>query len=266
MANKANHKIRYAMSRKKRRIIILIIVGLIIPLAVILDRQGGRFFRDYIRRTAVAGDDSAKYHNRLFEVVKVIDGDTIDLQVPDGKYPATRVRLLGVDTPETRDPRKGQMYYGYEAAEFTKTMTIGQKVRVLIDTVSESRDRYGRLLCYIQTPDKLILNEQLIKQGFGYADLRFKHGFYDEYIKMMETAVRNKTGLWQEVEFDQLPGWLQREYSDCTAAIGNSAWARLRVGADTSERPTTPIFPSRTSAPSVPTLSSIGTARSQRCR
>jgi endonuclease YncB( thermonuclease family) len=214
MSRKEKDKIRYAMSRKRRRAILLIIIGLIVPLAVILDRHAGRPLRHYIRRTAVSGDDAQKYHSKFFDVVKVIDGDTLDLAVADGKYPATRVRLLGVDTPETKHPKMGQMYYGPEACNFTEKLTADQKVMVIIDTLSQSRDRYGRLLCYIQTRSGQILNEQLIIQGFGYADLRFEHGRYDEYIQMMETAVKKRAGLWENVKFDQLPSWLQREYPD----------------------------------------------------
>src|SRR4030042_1077580 len=77
--------------------------------------------------------DIARYHGKTFTVVNVVDGDTIDVDAPDGEHEHTRIRLWGVDTPETKNPKVGVMYFGAEAAEFTKTAALGQKVRVSLD-------------------------------------------------------------------------------------------------------------------------------------
>jgi endonuclease YncB( thermonuclease family) len=60
-------------------------------------------------------------------------------------------------------------------------------------------------------PDLNILNELIIKQGFGYADLRFSHSDFDSYENAMYKAIEQKKGLWKNVKKNQLPAWLQNE-------------------------------------------------------
>ena len=76
-------------------------------------------------------------NSQTFHVKRVIDGDTILLS--NGE----RVRLIGVDTPETKHPSKPVEYYGKEATAFTKKMVEGKFVRLEYDW--QERDKYGRL-------------------------------------------------------------------------------------------------------------------------
>lgn len=155
--------------------------------------------------------DRKKYDGKEFTVSKVVDGDTIDIAAADGDSAYTRVRLLGIDTPETKHPTEGVMYFGPEAAEFAAQAALGKTVCVFLDSESPSRDKYDRLLAYVLLPDATYLNELLLMEGFAYADLRFRHGFYNRY-KQLESAARNqKKGLWQNVTREQLPEWLQKE-------------------------------------------------------
>jgi endonuclease YncB( thermonuclease family) len=155
--------------------------------------------------------DIEKYDGKTFKVVKVVDGDTLDIDIPDGNFPHTRIRLLGVDTPETVHPVIGTMYFGPEASNFVKQNVLKKEVCVYLDSVNKTRDKYGRLLAYIQLPDKTILNELLLEKGLAYADIRFKHQFSSRYPQIESLARSNKAGLWQGVRRDQLPQWLQRE-------------------------------------------------------
>lgn len=157
-----------------------------------------------------AVSDYERYNDKTFLVVKAVDGDTIDIDVPDGKYDHTRIRLWGVDTPETKHPKIGVMYFGPEAFEFTKKSTQGKTVRVFLD-VKKSRDKYNRILAYVQLPDGKFLNEELLSEGFAYADVRFKHSYYHKYMQLQSAAKQSKKGLWKNVTHEQLPGWLQRE-------------------------------------------------------
>jgi len=152
--------------------------------------------------------DFEKYHGRTFTVTKVVDGDTIDINIPDGNYPHTRIRLWGIDTPETKNPKTGLMYFGPEAAEFTKKLALEKEITVYLEE-HRTRGRYGRLLAYVQLPDGSFLNEALLTEGYAYADKRFKHSFYNKY-KHLETAARNsKKGLWSGVTPEQMPQWRQ---------------------------------------------------------
>lgn len=148
-----------------------------------------------------------KYNNKTFTVVKAVDGDTIDINIPDGRYEHTRIRLLGVDTPETKKPDTPVMYYGPEASEFTKEKTLGRKVTVIMDPRSKPRDKYGRLLAHIKLDNGSILNEQLILNGFAYADTRFPQSFNKEYALLEKQAMKSKTGLWKNVTPEQMPAW-----------------------------------------------------------
>jgi micrococcal nuclease len=158
--------------------------------------------------------DFVKYHAKSFDVLKVVDGDTIDIDISDEPYGHTRLRLLGIDTPETKNPEVGVMYFGPEAAEFTGNLVLGKAVTVYLDEGNRTRGKYGRLLAYVKLPEAGFLNEVLLREGFAYADLRFHHSFYNKY-KQLESGARGlKKGLWQKVTYEQLPRWLQEDKSN----------------------------------------------------
>ena len=92
-------------------------------------------------------------------VERVIDGDTVVL---DG---GERVRLIGVDTPETVHPTKPVERFGREASEFTKSMAEGQRVRLEYESGGDREDRYGRTLAYVYLGDGTLLNREIIEQG-----------------------------------------------------------------------------------------------------
>jgi micrococcal nuclease len=97
-------------------------------------------------------------------VVSDVDGDTITVRLAGHEE---RVRLLGIDTPETKDPRKPVQCFGHEASQHTAALLPpGTKVRLVRDV--EARDRYGRLLAYVyRASDGLFVNLDLAEQGFA---------------------------------------------------------------------------------------------------
>lgn len=97
-------------------------------------------------------------------VVSVSDGDTFTVEVGGAKE---KVRLIGVDTPETKHPTKGVQCWGPEASDFTKSvLTKGTRVRLVRDI--EARDRYGRLLAYVYLADtNVFFNLELVRLGFA---------------------------------------------------------------------------------------------------
>ena len=121
-------------------------------------------------------------------VKRVIDGDTIELS--NGK----RVRYIGIDTPETVDPRKSVQCFGREAAEENKRLVDGKTVRLEKD-ISET-DKYGRLLRYVYVDDVMV-NEELVKNGFAHVssfppDIKYQ----DRFLLMEKEARENNRGLW----------------------------------------------------------------------
>jgi endonuclease YncB( thermonuclease family) len=200
---------RYAMSRYKKNALVAAFFFFLLPLAVMVDRLYLRPVRQVVQTAVWASDDRKHYHDRTFAVVSVIDGDTLDVDAPDGDRPATRIRLIGVDTPEIY-PLQRKMHFGPEASAYAKSQLEGRHVTVRLDTVAEERCRYGRLLAYVVLADGRVLNEELIRNGYGYADVRFPHTHSETYLNLMETAISQKVGLWQDAERTQLPQWLQR--------------------------------------------------------
>ena len=203
--------VRYAMSRRKKNAIIFVFFFLFLPAVMVVDHLAGPPIRQALVRRFFYTEDQKQYHQQSFPVLAIIDGDTLDVGWPDGDSSFTRIRLLGIDTPETRHPTAGVMYFGPEATDFTRSMIDGSRVTVLLDTVGDQRDMYGRLLAYIQMEDGRILNEEIIRRGFGYADLRFEHSQSDLYEGLMEEAIASQAGLWKKAVRDQLPPWLRQK-------------------------------------------------------
>jgi micrococcal nuclease len=88
---------------------------------------------------------------RVLTVSRVVDGDTVDAS--DDHSAVGRIRVLGIDTPETHDPRKPVQCWGPEASEFATGLLLDQPVTVVTDPSQDLRDRYDRLLAYLYLPD-----------------------------------------------------------------------------------------------------------------
>ena len=155
-----------------------------------------------------AGSDFGRYHNRTFVCTYVVDGDTLDVGVPDGTKAQTRIRLWGVDTPETAKSPGGERYFGPEASAFTKSLVRDEPVRLEL-VAADTRGKYGRLLAYVFVGD-VMLNEALLEQGYAYADRRFAHPRRERFIQLEKRAQKQKVGLWANVTFDKMPEWRQR--------------------------------------------------------
>jgi micrococcal nuclease len=213
MTGKKKSKVVYAMSKRQKNTIFAFVIVLSVTVAF-LDRS----YISKIKTTPKTTEqaiifDYEKYHEKNFTVANVVDGDTIDIDVPDGNFPHTRIRLWGVDTPETKNERTGVMYFGPEAAEFTKKAVLGKEITVYLEE-HRTRGKYGRLLAYVRLPDGTYLNEALLKEGYAYADTRFRHSFYNKYKQLESAARSSKKGLWKEVKPEQMPEWRQDKFKD----------------------------------------------------
>ena len=200
----------FAMSKRRRNGIVLLCTMLFM-LLVLLDHglTENRLPLQALPEEQTKALDVEKYHGKTFAVVQVIDGDTLDIDIPDGRNRYTRIRLLGIDTPETGGEQFGGMYFGPQAAEFTRKLALGKPVTLYLDSPNPTRGKYGRLLAYVKLADGGFLNEVLLTEGYAYADLRFSHSFYNKYRQLQSAARSAKKGLWQNVTPEQLPAWLQ---------------------------------------------------------
>ncbi len=201
------------MSRRGRNIIFaLCLLALIVFIRLDHSRLTPARQNRPAAETKVNARDFERYHEKTFTVVKVVDGDTLDINAPDGNNLHTRIRLWGVDTPETKNPKTGIMYFGPQAAEFAAESALGKDVVIYLEE-RQTRDKYGRLLVYVRLPDGAILNEILLTEGFAYADVRFRHSFYHKYSQLEALARSQKKGLWLHVTPNQMPQWLKQKKS-----------------------------------------------------
>lgn len=128
------------------------------------------------------------------QVTRVVDGDTIKVLL-DGKEET--VRLIGINTPETVDPRKPIECFGPQASGETKKVLTGQSVNLESDPTQDSRDKYGRLLEYVFLADGTNFDEFMIRQGFAYEyTYKYPYKYQQEFKNAEALAKQEKLGLW----------------------------------------------------------------------
>jgi micrococcal nuclease len=126
-------------------------------------------------------------------VVRVVDGDTIEVQLPDGR--CEKVRYIGINTPEIHHPTKGTQPGGAEAREMNRRLVEGKTVDLEFDV--QQRDKYGRLLAYVRTKDGTLVNTELVFRGFAGAATYPPNVRYADYFRTLERSAREqKRGLW----------------------------------------------------------------------
>jgi micrococcal nuclease len=134
-------------------------------------------------RSADTGEDTT--------VERHVDGDT--LWVED----RVKVRLLGVDTPETKHPSRTVECFGKEASRFlSELVPLGTDVRLVYDV--EREDRYGRTLAYVyRVRDGLFVNAELVREGYAQvytAPPNVAH--VDAFLMLQAEAREARRGLW----------------------------------------------------------------------
>lgn len=137
-----------------------------------------------------SAEEIANAQQETFKVAHVVDGDTIKLSNDQV------VRYIGIDTPETVDPRKPVQCFGKEASDKNRELVEGKEVRLEKD-VSET-DKYGRILRYVYIGDTFV-NDYLVRNGYAHSssyppDVKYQ----DQFRKAEEEARNNKRGLWAD--------------------------------------------------------------------
>ncbi len=141
--------------------------------------------------TSISTPDSL---SKAYEVVKVVDGDTIDVSI-NGK--TERIRLIGINTPETVDPRKPVECFGVEASNKAKELLSGKKVTLESDSSQGERDQYDRLLRYVFLEDATNINLQMIQSGYAYEyTYNLPYKYQKEFKEAQQQASVSKIGLW----------------------------------------------------------------------
>lgn len=129
-----------------------------------------------------------------FRVTSVTDGDTIRVSI-DGH--STRVRLIGIDTPEVTDPRKPVQCFGQEASRRAHDLMDGTQVWLEYDPSQSRRDRYGRTLAYVWLSDAILVNEKMVREGYAHEYTYEKpYKYRDSFVSAQSEARAAERGLW----------------------------------------------------------------------
>jgi len=136
-------------------------------------------------------------------VTRVIDGDTFDVRMNETKE---TVRLLGIDTPETKDPRKQVQCFGREAHDKLASLIEGKVVRLVADESQGERDKYHRLLRYTYLTDGTNINAVLVQEGFAFAYREYPVRQLEAFIQLERTARSAKRGLWSACAIQTVNG------------------------------------------------------------
>ena len=169
------------MGRVIRRVILLLLVAVLVGCGV--GSQGSEQ-----RAPAPAGAAQAG------AIERVVDGDTVIAQLGSGA--TERVRLIGIDTPESVKPGTPVQCFALKASAYTKHLLTGRRVRLVLD--AEPRDRYGRLLAYVyREPDGAFVNAQLVRDGYARTlTIAPNVAHARQFAQLARTARRGGRGLW----------------------------------------------------------------------
>lgn len=181
----------------------IFIVGIIIIFVAIVDEtlnQKGLAnpISHYLRNGVVrigettVQEDPTTYE--YFKVTRVVDGDTLEVDMHGFKE---KVRLIGINTPETVDPRRDVGCFGKEASSRMKDLASGEMVRLESDPTQSFRDTYDRLLAYVYLEDGQMLNRKMLAEGYAYEyTYGMPYKYQREFRELVALARTSGRGLW----------------------------------------------------------------------
>lgn len=185
------------MKRKFKKQITGIITSVIVIItAFLLDRFEIIDISEYLNTNDDQYSTNEQTYNvndaYYYDVVRVVDGDTL---VIDYNGTNEKVRLIGIDTPESVHPNEEKnTEFGDMVSNYSKKMLTGKKVQVELDV--EQRDKYGRLLAYLYL-DGQMYNKVLLEKGYAkLATYPPNVKYVDEFTKIQKRARENKMGMW----------------------------------------------------------------------
>lgn len=129
-----------------------------------------------------------------YKVTRVVDGDTLVVNINGVEE---KVRLIGINTPETVDPRKPVECFGKEASARMKELANGKNIRLESDNSQNTHDIYGRLLDYVYLEDGQMLNRKMVAEGYAYEYTYMTPYKYQKEFRDVQTLAKvSSRGLW----------------------------------------------------------------------
>ena len=136
--------------------------------------------------------ETPKISKKLYQVLEVVDGDTIKISE------IGTLRLIGIDTPETKDPRKVVQCFGKEASNRATELLANKKVYLEFDETHSKLDKYQRTLAYVFREDGYFYNLEVVKDGFAHSYKEYPHPKLDEFNLAENSARNDKKGFWAD--------------------------------------------------------------------
>jgi micrococcal nuclease len=185
------------MPKKYQKTLITALATIIVGIISLLGTKGGKQFVLYQKVAATRDYSIQSVEGVPIKVLKVIDGDTIELINGD------KLRYIGIDTPEEVDQRKPVQCFAQEAADENKALVDGKMITYYKDKTE--RDQYGRLLGFVYLSDGTFVNEKLVEDGFAFA-YRFPPDISKSEIfsKAQDDARNSNRGLWKNCSVSKL--------------------------------------------------------------
>lgn len=129
-----------------------------------------------------------------YKVVSVVDGDTVKVSINGS---TETIRIIGLNTPETVDPRKPVECFGKEASNKAKELLSGKTVTLEVDPSQGERDKYGRLLRYVFLENGTDFGKYMITNGYAYEyTYNTPYKYQSTYKTAQSQAQVSKAGLW----------------------------------------------------------------------
>ncbi len=166
---------------------------IIIILAFFFEKNSAEIFNfSFANKESETKNEIGTY----YKVTKVVDGDTVRVEINGVDE---TVRLIGINTPESVDPRKPVQCFGKEASNYMKDLAQNKLVNLEYDDSQSLRDTYDRLLAYIYLEDGQMLNRKMIADGYAYEYTYLTPYKYQKEFRDLQTLARTSSrGLWSE--------------------------------------------------------------------
>lgn len=189
---KISKKVKNSFIELISTVIILCIIGLLSKYGIIDLDLSSEHLNPYSEKEKQK--TSITYSVEKYKVIRVVDGDTLVIEY---KGKNEKVRLIGVDTPESVHPDETRnTAFGEKVSNYSKSKLEGNEIQIEFDV--QERDKYGRLLCYVyidgQMYNKLLLKEGLAKVATYPPNIKY----VDEFVKIQKQARQNGEGMWQD--------------------------------------------------------------------
>lgn len=178
----------------KIRLSRLFAVGIISLLVSVLSILSGRKPPVGIPEYSWSGQNNERSASESATLIRIVDGDTIEVSLGGA---VEKVRLMGIDAPESVDPRRPVECYGKESSSHLSLLLAAPSIYLESESTAANRDTYNRLLRYVFTSQGELVNKTMIEDGYAFEytyDIPYTRR--DEFIRAEHDARKSALGLW----------------------------------------------------------------------